>query len=241
MYTQALAFASLPLLAQCTPVDIPSSHDKRDSAPSTSEVKWSNPTGGNLQLGFADQGLQFGTTKPSDIIRNNVSSICSTVGTCVGGNDVTMPKAQYIDSGDLEDLDISFTVDGDYPQWVHNGLIDMLAWAYDNQTQTNNVCYSPYATSSCNFESYCPQPQQSCQDQYTAPGSIAVVLAGDDAPSDAAPGYISVQFTIQKDGDSGLCGNLFKIGSGVAGFIGEAGGPAGGIFSLASLFCNLPS
>ena len=138
----------------------------------------------------------------------------------------------------MDTLDIKYTVNGDYPQWVHNGLIDMLAWAIGNQTQTNNVCYSPYATSSCNFMAYCPEPQQSCQDQYTAPGAVAVVLAGDMVDADAAPGYISMQFDIEKEGDGDLCSKLTSLGAGLAGFTGEAGGPAGGLFTLASLFCQ---
>ena len=239
MYSISFALVTARLLTGviATPiVDTIHQHERRQEV-STAQVEWKNPTGGNMQLGYADKGVQFGNMKPSDIINNNISVTCGTIGTCVGNNNVDVGKAQWINSGELDDLDISYTVSGDYPQWAHNGLIEMLAWAMDNQTQTNNACYSPY--SECgSFESYCPEPQKSCQDQYTAPGSVAVVLAGNMVDADAAPGYISVQFTVKEEGDDGICSKLTTLGSGLASFIGDASGPVGGMFTLASLFCD---
>ncbi|KAL9051193.1 MAG: hypothetical protein Q9162_006171 [Coniocarpon cinnabarinum] len=252
MYTTKAVLLVLPALGALASPFQP--HEKREdtggsgSAPETSNIKWpadgSQNPGGNIQVGWANSGVLFGSQKPSDIIRNNVSSTCATIGTCINGNDVSVPSSSLIDGGQVATLDISYTVDGDYPTWVHNGLIEMLAFVMDNQTTVqNNVCglYNDGAVcAGTTGGDFCPETKE-CYDQYTAPGSVAVVLAGDNVDPNAAPGYISVQFTTKEEGSDGnLCDTMTTLGSGLAGFIAdESAGPVGGIFTLASLFCDM--
>lgn len=72
-------------------------------------------------------------------MRDQIAAYCGTVGTCIGaGTDVSVGGTQYLDGSTLEDLDISFTAVGQYPAWVHNGLIDLLAESIESQTTTTN-------------------------------------------------------------------------------------------------------
>lgn len=106
--------------------------------------------------GLTDTFVQmYGQKKPSDIMRDQIASYCGTVGTCIGaGTDVDVGSTQYLDGSTLEDLDISFTAVGQYPAWVHNGLIDLLAESIDSQTTTDNGRSHPL-TGQCLFADIC--------------------------------------------------------------------------------------
>ena len=238
MHTQAFILAALSFMVtlEANPVEKIGDIQSRDTAPTTGDIRWNNTQPGNIQVGWADQGLKFGGVKPSTYINNNVTSMCSPVGTCQDGINVAFPKVTLYDENNVEALDVTMTVTGDYAPSHRDGLLEMLAFALDNQTTTTNACGVPFDTSGCPSGA-CLLPQKECGDMYTAPGSVAVVLTGDYAPNDTTPGYINVQFDIE-DAAAGLCSTMTTTGAGLSGFIGEASGPVGGLFTLASLFCN---
>lgn len=131
-YYASVAAALLPLI-----YSIHASPIQNKPRQTSGQIEWTNPDGGNLQIFFSDETVNFGTMNPADIINNNIAGTCEDEGVCIqGSNDVG--QTQYVSGPGLADEDISYTAEGQYPSWIHNGLIAMMAGVMQNQTTVNN-------------------------------------------------------------------------------------------------------
>lgn len=101
----------------------------------------------------SDQKIKLGTISIDNII-NQLASACSTQGQC-DTSPLTI-DGQLIApglGGSVDDETLTINPSGDYPTWIHNGLIDALSAAVKAVANCSDVTQ----TSTCpNPMSYCP-------------------------------------------------------------------------------------
>lgn len=192
---------------------------------------WSNPAGGgNINMFFSDATVNYGQAVPADLIAKNVSATCGTDGLCVQGSQDLGTYGIIVTDG-LGKQDISYTAEGQYPSWIHNGFVSLLSAVMANQTKVHHKCYEDIEP--CSGEANCPVGPKTCIKEYVAPAAVGVVQVNTEA---ATPGAMQVQFTVQQLFDTGLCNDLATVGAGLIGLVPEIGG-IGGLFSIAALGC----
>jgi hypothetical protein len=101
----------------------------------------------------SDQTIKLGTIS-IDTIVDNLAAACSTQGQC--DTSAINLKGQLVAAGtgaEVDDETLTVNPSGDYPTWIHNGLLDALRAAVkavavcQDVTNTPNCGFSPY---------YCP-------------------------------------------------------------------------------------
>jgi hypothetical protein len=138
--------------------------------------------------------------------------ICHTSGQCET-NDIEL-TGQLFKSESVDDIKVTLGPSGEYPTWIHNGLLDALAAA----AKTVAKCESGTYTNRCfgsTAMAYCPENKV----EYTN-CEVPKYWGINYQPADlgnAAPPNIDVNVAMEKLGDGGLCENVMTALGGVAG------------------------
>ncbi|KAI0860478.1 hypothetical protein F4860DRAFT_221366 [Xylaria cubensis] len=173
----------------------------------------------------------MGTVKVQDII-DILSGACSEQGNC-NTNEGSI-DGQIVNGGrggEVKDITVVVTPGGDYPTWIHNGLLETLLDALDKAVECQEVTNISDCVGS-GLGAYCPEHKITVN-QCKLPKYFAVNYQADDA-SHAAPPFIEAKLDLEV-AESGFCAKFTTIGSAIAGAVN---GAAGGVFSLIGLACQ---
>ena len=102
----------------------------------------------------SDQTVKLGTI-PISVIMSSMGSACSTQGLC-DTTPIDITGYQLIDGGlggSVYDETLTITPSGDYPTWIHNGLLEALQAAIGAAKKCSQVTNTPTCPDP---ESYCP-------------------------------------------------------------------------------------
>ena len=129
----------------------------------------------NTRASVSDQTIKLGTIATSQII-DSLYAACSDNGPC--DTSAIEIKGQLIDAGrdgNVDDETLTINPSGDYPTWIHNGLLETLKAAI----QVVAVCEDVTHESGCPYSpmAYCPRKSPSLKSpQKSTEGNYSLIL-----------------------------------------------------------------
>lgn len=158
-----------------------------------------------------------------------VGPICHESGQCET-NPIEL-KAMITHSESADAIKVTLGPDGEYPTWIRNGLVDVLALAAKQVAKCTDVTY----TNRCfggSAMAYCP-PNKHVATNCEVPKFWGINYQAPDA-ANAAPPNIGLDIAMEKVDDSKLCEDIM---TGLGAVAGAVNGYSGGVFTLLTFAC----
>ncbi|EDU39759.1 hypothetical protein PtrSN002B_001240 [Pyrenophora tritici-repentis] len=184
---------------------------------------------GNIKLTFSRETVKIGSLTTEAII-SAIYPICHESGQCET-NDIDL-KGMLITPSRVDAIKVTLGPHGAYPTWIRNGLVDALGAA----ARTVAKCEKGTHVDKCfgtTAMAYCPQRKieyQNCE----VPKFWGINYQSSKNP-DGAPPNLSLDVSMEKEGDGGLCEDVM---SGLGAVAGAVHGVGGGVFTLLSFACE---
>jgi hypothetical protein len=165
----------------------------------------------------------------TDEIMAAVIPICHESGQCET-NSIELTSYLTRNRG-VDEIKVTLGPDGEYPTWIRNGLVDLLALAVKQVAKCEQVSYMPICHGApgkvdCDYDmrtgTNCEVPQF-WGINYQAPDAV-----------NAAPPNVGLNIAMEKVDNKDLCEGVF---GGLGAVAGAVNGYAGGVFTLLAFAC----